>query len=787
MNRRADASDPVDRSRVSRREFVAATAAGAGLTVLAGTALSLRGAAAGQIEVDIPVPVTPGVEPSVAPVVLGPTVASKAAELGFDTEKIFEFVRDDVRYEPYAGSLRGADGTLWALAGNSVDKALLMAALLDESLVEYRLAVGPLDTDQAESLEKLQAPTRELLESHYAATFIASTLPPSLGVLGTKQGAPVDSSGLVDATDVEGELDAMAVLAQAMIADANTLAMDQASLITDALDAAGVTIPEATMAKLPASERDRHVWVQVADGPAWVDYLPTMAPSVTPAMVETHVELPDDFKHMITISLVAEEVIGGAAVRRDVTSLVGPASALTNVPIGITALPPSDFAGLGLTINQLFTGNVTLVPILLAGDVVAVADVPIMFGGEAGSGGIFDDGTAVDGVAEGETLALWLSIDVTSPDAEPVHVERALFDRIGAEHRLAELPDLSDVKPAILVDFAEGKQTIAELSSIHILNVDVARLQSMYSFADAESLRTYGPVSEIGPGMTAFRDVLRVQSEIPFGYETFIAHPQLTLTTMSFIDPSDAESAIFLELDLLRNTPQVRRLVDVELNSGAHPSILAGVYDHIAERMSLAALTQLPESDGRVESGPTVSSIFAAAIEEGIPIRVVRLAEDLADLELSPVALTRLVYALAEGWIAIVPIRSVDVQGVARSGWWLVDPQSGQTRDQLDDGRSYAAIAIPAGTGLFSVSAERTVVSWISEAAARAFQFLGRKALCIFMLAGVAISSFAFGYAAAGAYLSGGGAYAIGAATSGWSAANAARQALAAPDGIPTC
>lgn len=787
MNRTAEGAGPADRSLVSRREFVTATAAGAGLTVLAGTALSMRGAAAGQIEVDIPVPATPGVEPPVVPVALGPTVASKAAELEFDIEKIFAFVRDEVRYEPYAGSLRGANGTLWSLGGNSADKAMLMAALLDESLVSYRFAIGSLDPVQAEALERLLEPTRTSVESNFGATFLASTLPPSSGVLGVPEATLLPSLTAEDATRVEAELNAMADVTTQLIAEANRLAAVQVSLISDALTAAEVTIPDMAVAVLPNSERDQHVWIQVADGPVWVDYLPWTGAGDAPVMVESHVELPDDYRHMITLSLVAEELIGGSAVRRDVTTLTGPASALANVPVGIAALPPSDFEGLGLTINQLFTGNVTLVPIMFAGDLVAVADVPIVFGGEAGSGGVFDDGSAVEGVAEGETLALWLSIDVESPDAEPVHVERALFDRIGAENRLVEPPDFSDVMPAVLVDFAEGKQTVAELASVHILTVDVARLQPLYSFADAKSLRTYGPVSEIGPGMTAFRDVLRVQSEIPSGYETFIAHPQLTLTTMSFIDPADAESAIFLELDLLRNTPQVRRLADVELEGGVHPALLAGVFDHIAERMSLAALAQLPESVGTIEAGLTVSSLFATAIEEGIPIRVVRQAEDLTGLDLSPIALSRLEYVLAEGWIAIVPSRSVDVQGVVRSGWWLVDPVTGATRDQLDDGRSYAAMSVRNGLGLLSVSAERGILNSISNSAARAFKFVGRKGLCIFMVAGMIIFGVATGYAATSAFLTGNSTFAIGAMTGAWSTANAYRQAMGAPDGVPTC
>ena len=56
---------------------------------------------------------------------VGPTVADKAADLRYDLDAIFRFVADEVEYDPYPGALRGANGTYWGLAGNSVDQALV--------------------------------------------------------------------------------------------------------------------------------------------------------------------------------------------------------------------------------------------------------------------------------------------------------------------------------------------------------------------------------------------------------------------------------------------------------------------------------------------------------------------------------------------------------------------------------------------------------------------------------------------------------------------------------------
>ena len=79
-------------------------------------------------------------------------VTAMAARLGHDPERIFRFVADEVRYEPYAGILRGANGTLVARAGNSADQAMLLAGLLKASDVPVRFVTGTLDDAAAETL-----------------------------------------------------------------------------------------------------------------------------------------------------------------------------------------------------------------------------------------------------------------------------------------------------------------------------------------------------------------------------------------------------------------------------------------------------------------------------------------------------------------------------------------------------------------------------------------------------------------------------------------------------------
>lgn len=67
-----------------------------------------------------------------------PAILAKAAELGNDPVRIFNFVHDRVANEVYRGSRKGAAGALAELSGNDVDQASLLIALLRAAGVHAR-------------------------------------------------------------------------------------------------------------------------------------------------------------------------------------------------------------------------------------------------------------------------------------------------------------------------------------------------------------------------------------------------------------------------------------------------------------------------------------------------------------------------------------------------------------------------------------------------------------------------------------------------------------------------
>lgn len=194
-----------------------------------------------------------------------------------------------------------------------------------------------------------------------------------------------------------------------------------------------------------------------------------------------------------------------------------------------------------------------------------LADVPIVFrSNESSVFDALDDGTPDDGLGEGETLAIWLDILQTSPGAEPVHIERALMDRIGAERRLQPL-DFTDaatrsaIEPVTLVDFYDGTQTIDQLAAVHLLHTDLARLDLTHALSDAKSGEVYGAAGFNVPAMTTRRDTLRLTDEVPLGFQSVIGRPQFTLTSLSLVDAGGGSAIQDVELgiDILHHHPQI--------------------------------------------------------------------------------------------------------------------------------------------------------------------------------------------------------------------------------------
>lgn len=74
--------------------------------------------------------------------VTNPDIVALAKELDYNPVRMFEWVNQNIKFEPYYGSMKGAVGTLWSKSGGATDQASLLAALLRASNIPVRYVRG---------------------------------------------------------------------------------------------------------------------------------------------------------------------------------------------------------------------------------------------------------------------------------------------------------------------------------------------------------------------------------------------------------------------------------------------------------------------------------------------------------------------------------------------------------------------------------------------------------------------------------------------------------------------
>ena len=655
---------------VPRRTFLKAAGL-TGVSLLASTRVSAALRSAGWDEATLP-----GAEAAAGP----DTIMSKAIELGFDPERIYRFVTDEIAYEPYAGVLRGARGTLVSRAGNSMDQALLLASLLSDAGVAIRFQRGTLDIEQAADLLDAAAADRERAAALTEAAIRGATL--------TTTGAPEASGAQRDLLDSLPDLVERSVT---LVADR----LDRsAERLTSALRSAGITLP-GSAAGLPELELSDHTWVQAAFGTEWLDLDPIM-PGATAGTVlaspsgPTLDALPDEFRHRIEFTITGEAVRDGSLATTAIIEHSAFADELAGQPISLAHEKPDGLKALGLAIESLVSGALRYQPVLSVAGTSLVGLESLTF---ATGGGLLEETDGTPGT-EGEATAEWLEVRVISPGQERV-ARRTLFDRIGDAARAAGTFDLADLAPVELIDLDdELTSEYAPLRAVHFLDVATGvtsadRFATDEVLGDAEILALYPATFHL------LRDGLGAMVGLPRGIRAVIDAPNVVdyvislepAAAVSLTGAAPGEEKIDLSVDLLIRSSSPSPLVG---SDAVLPTrLLAGLLEHEAERLAMGD-TPLgdPFPELPVES---VGAVFEAAAVQGVGTTVLRSANEVEGLPIDADIAWRLAAGLRDGWVAVVPERPVLLHGRERIGWWLVDPASGAAVDVFQDGRGSAA------------------------------------------------------------------------------------------------
>jgi hypothetical protein len=579
--------------------------------------------------------------------------AAVAAAFDRQPPRLFEFVRDAVAHEVYTGALRGPRGTLLAMAGNSVDKALLLAGVLQQAGQRVRYARGTLADDRA----------RVLVEALFA--------PRPRAVAAATPTAP-----------------ALKAAADAML---DGLQRDFA-LVTAQLRAAGVTpaggvVPRDTLLR----EAREHYWVQWWSDGRWVDLDPSFRDAV-PGRAFTRAEetpdaVPERLFHRVEIRVQLEEQTATQTARRLLLSHAARAADLSGVDL-VLIHRPENWTGPLRSFQEALASGVAatgrLKPVLVTGAATWTGGAPFYARPPRATG---MEGVSVllrgAGTRHAVSIATMetVEIDFISPGGGRETVVREVFDLVGPGRRAAakglseeELKQRSE---------DQARNLAADVYSFFFLTGGIDTRHAGSTAADTAPPEPRAALRRFGAAFAVVSDGVLGRLDRADGTVVRFYPDSPRLLVVELAQRAGRQR---LALDLRRDHARVAASRP-EAATVRSAMVARGVVDGVLER----ALTEWVAASLHGEQTPwtvrvSTSALFARARAEGVPVLV--LPRDTARLDASVPddARARLRADTDRGYVAIAPQRAVTAGGTPRFGWWRVDPRTGTTVAVTDDG-----------------------------------------------------------------------------------------------------
>ena len=580
---------------------------------------------------------------------------SYAAALGNDPERIFNFVRDEIAFEPYTGLLRGPRGTLLALAGNSVDRAALLASLLSRAGQQIRFARGTLPDEAARTL--------------VSPTWARTGPPSSIDDAGTD--APLQEARQTFETSLKRDFALVWGQARTTSPGAPAAAHDFASLV---------------------DETRTHYWVQWSRDGAWIDLDPSFADATIGRTFaetkETLDTLPDALAHVVTIRIRVEEYTGATAAIREILTYTAKAADLSGIDLVLSHVPEQwqkPEAGLAGALTSSLADTGRIKPVLTVGARVIAGDVFAQQVKRTGIGGL---GALLGGAGSRDAVPIataeWLDVDLTAPNGRET-VVRELYDLVGVAQRRSKVGlSANEVasRPAGARTFDATQAlydvlfTTGALAPTHLANIAATEPAATEEGVDVRAVLQRMNVAFM---TTSDAILARLGTSDRSLIRFYPDAPRFVIAELSA--PGGTQR---LQMDL-RRTQSRLVVLGSHLEDGLAASVLRGVVNGTLERTLVEYATAGARAQGLV-SHMSTSAVFERAHAENAPILLLPRDRAKLDAGLSAHALARLDEDASRGLIAVAPQRPVLIAGMPRFGWWRIDPRTGETTAVTDEG-----------------------------------------------------------------------------------------------------
>ncbi len=601
-------------------------------------------------------------------------------KLEYDADSVLRAVSEEISFQPYPGLLRGVAGTLRAHAGNSLDQALLLAYLLKSAGYDARITRGILDDNEAGRL--LSSVGNGVGNDKETLSYLLPTIQSQFGALAVKSPKDIDWNKLP--------------LSKRSSAAANTL--------LESLSSAGIKFePRDITEKFLAVTRD-YFWVQHRNGPGdpWTDAHPAFGKQKPPANVVAEEyfseSIPEKYQHRFTIrAALKQRQLDSVTTRqlmtpytRPVANLHGVALSYRNHPNGLS-LENVDDIGKAIDSSQFLmpTLNGKAAPGAMAFDLRGRVIDPMVVG-SAGAG-LFATLASVMEQAAGDVTdqddskpvlsldSMWLDFSFSSPDGSEVSFRRYILPPQNEEH----------AKPATLLwplitDHTymvnSGRQPLDYIAAQY-LAAGISGNTWYKALIHKYTNPTQGtPMpAEQPPRDFALLTQYHLMDADPMGTADAIAYraePGLLGIRRGFRDAKTA----FIGIDVVANAMLHVKYKNGKLWMDPKAALRRGVWDTSTEAVPARSMYL------DVIQSSNTGEIFNQAAKQNIDLMTIRPGQQAAldSLKLTPTAGLSVRADLDNGYTVIIPAKTP--KGVAMTGWWRVNPETGETLGMTADG-----------------------------------------------------------------------------------------------------
>jgi len=632
-------------------------------------------------------------------------------KVGWEPEKLFEWVRDNTYLVPYRGSLRGPIGVLMDRLGNSLDRALLLHELLTVAGHKARLVQGTLPEERAEKVLNEARP-----------------IPPG-GAFPTEETSRESMEELIaryakkyglDPAELKRIAQSLPIKQQRMAEEVAQRVEEQTKAILELVGEPKIDIRAAERAKALEALQD-HWWVQWKNESGWVDLDPTLPErKVGKALAEDEAtyqpdELNEDLLHLVTIRLVIERWEDGELEEEKVLEHTLRPSELFGKRIGLRHIPvnwPKDLDLLAKE-NPIERLKATVLeekewlPVLGVGseqirkfsftDAGRINEKP---GKEPASmgGGSIRRGFSLFGPAKEEPqkethlTAEWIEYEIRVTGEPARTIRRQVFDLIGPAARQSQ-----NAKKIEITKGQRLERGLALLGENEIL-VQVCHLSAeFFTHLITKNLlanREILPELLRWVSSTKGKGLIEKASKITplpgpeyslalarHGWsrkldDIYLNCPNIISYFRTIQQSSAGEIVAYHGLDIVDNRvavlPQLKaKPFQIRLKQG--------VVDTNTEALVIKTDGELAENTG---------DVFAWTIAQGIEWVTIRDAGDSVwqKAELSKDVYARIEEDLAKGYVVLVPKKKVLMEDRAFGGWWRLNPSTGHVLGMGQDG-----------------------------------------------------------------------------------------------------